>query len=412
MADTTITGLPGGSTPLGPEKIVLDQSGRTVNLSLSDIFQQGGDETITSLNLNNGILSYEAEDGNTTDIDFNNLFTDSLSSDWDTNDPSGGNRLFIRWITNPHNSYDPYGEGNDVPFNSNYALDKDRFPLIITDDNDTTEGPNSHGIVLYNASGGAGTFAPSILFANREAETTDYRTAISGIYSRTVLAEGGNTGGSNFSDGELIFATSGVYTGTTTNSQGVTQRMVIDRAGRVGINVIAPTEVLDVDGNIKASGNVTAADPTADTHLATKSYVDNINISIESAYPVGSIYMNATNATNPATLLGFGTWVAFGAGRVPVGINSGDTDFDTAEETGGAKTHTLTESEMPAHTHRPMNGSGGSETNPLGSDTGFSGMDSRTNFISATNLIEETGGGQAHNNLQPYIVVHMWKRTA
>jgi hypothetical protein len=56
------------------------------------------------------------------------------------------------------------------------------------------------------------------------------------------------------------------------------------------------------------------------------------------AFPVGSIYIAAVS-TNPATLLGYGTWQAFGAGRVPIGIDSGDTDFDTAEETGGAKTH-------------------------------------------------------------------------
>jgi hypothetical protein len=54
-------------------------------------------------------------------------------------------------------------------------------------------------------------------------------------------------------------------------------------------------------------------------------------------YPVGSVFI-AVVSTNPNTLLGYGTWSAFGAGRVLVGLNSGDTDFDTAEETGGSKT--------------------------------------------------------------------------
>ena len=122
-------------------------------------------------------------------------------------------------------------------------------------------------------------------------------------------------------------------------------------------------------------------------------------------YPVGSIYINATNSTNPGTLLGFGTWAAFGAGKVPVGIDSSDSDFDTAEETGGSKTHTLTISELPAHTHTVETkvSSGVDGTHPLGS----SGSTSQ-----GTRATSSTGGGTAHNILQPYIVVYMWKRTA
>ena len=66
-------------------------------------------------------------------------------------------------------------------------------------------------------------------------------------------------------------------------------------------------------------------------------------------YPVGSIYMSV-NSTNPSNLFG-GTWVAWGSGRVPVGINTSDTSFNTVEKTGGNKTHAITASEMPSHTH-------------------------------------------------------------
>lgn len=127
----------------------------------------------------------------------------------------------------------------------------------------------------------------------------------------------------------------------------------------------------------------------------------------DALYPVGSIYTNATNATNPATLIGFGTWVAFGAGKVPVGIDSGDADFDTAEETGGAKTHTLTTSELPSHTHTAsvIRGGGG----PAGADFGAKEGGPVDSNTATTN---STGSGQSHNNLQPYIVVYMWKRTA
>lgn len=77
------------------------------------------------------------------------------------------------------------------------------------------------------------------------------------------------------------------------------------------------------------------------------------------AFPVGSIF-TATVATDPATLLGYGTWSAFGAGRVMIGRNAGDADFDTAEETGGAKSvaaagtvsqPTFTGSALGTHAH-------------------------------------------------------------
>ena len=159
------------------------------------------------------------------------------------------------------------------------------------------------------------------------------------------------------------------------------------------------------DGDIQVS-NITADEINYLDGVGSniQGQLDN-KTTISSVYPVGSIYINATNSTNPGTLLGFGTWVAFGAGRVPVGINSSDADFDTAEETGGAKTHTLTTSELPAHTHTVETkvSSGVNGTFPLGS----SGSTSQ-----GTRASGSTGSGSAHNNLQPYIVVYMWKRTA
>jgi hypothetical protein len=90
------------------------------------------------------------------------------------------------------------------------------------------------------------------------------------------------------------------------------------------------------------------------TAIATTAFVQ---AAIALLYPVGSIYTNATVSTNPATLLGFGTWTAFGAGRVMVGFDSGNALFDTAEETGGSAdaitvshTHTATVTD-PGHSH-------------------------------------------------------------
>jgi len=133
---------------------------------------------------------------------------------------------------------------------------------------------------------------------------------------------------------------------------------------------------------------------------------------LDSIYPVGAIYTAITSGS-PETVFG-GTWVSFGQGRVMVGHDdaaSPDTDFvagstdGSAVLVGGAKTHTLLIEEMPSHTHT-INGI----ENPSGSGANGSsdGASSFTNSLT-TNA---TGGGVAHNNLQPYVVVYMWKRTA
>jgi hypothetical protein len=148
------------------------------------------------------------------------------------------------------------------------------------------------------------------------------------------------------------------------------------------------------------------------TKVATTAYVGN---SVALAYPVGSIYINASVSTNPATLFGFGTWAAFGAGRVMVGLNAGDSSFDTLEETGGSKdaivvshTHSVTD---PGHNHTV-----GIQTKTLDQNAGGSslaGAGTTTTSTASTGIsISSTGASGTNANLQPYIVVYMWKRTA
>lgn len=144
------------------------------------------------------------------------------------------------------------------------------------------------------------------------------------------------------------------------------------------------------------------------------------------AFPVGSVFI-AVVSTNPATLLGYGTWAAFGAGRVLVGRDAGDTDFDTVEETGGAKTHTLTTAEIPAHSHgvtdpghrhqilRERSATTGSQNTQIArtADTTSTIDTAVYTENSVTGIsIQNAGGGGAHNNMPPYIVVYLWKRTA
>ncbi len=117
-------------------------------------------------------------------------------------------------------------------------------------------------------------------------------------------------------------------------------------------------------------------------------------------YQIDDVYIT-TNSTNPATRLGYGTWIIFGAGKVLIGLDSSDVDFDTSEEVGGAKTHTLTEDEMPAHTHNAGN--------TFNAGAGGSSLRTQATGVTATS---STGGGSAHTIVQPYVVVYMWKRTA
>ena len=175
-------------------------------------------------------------------------------------------------------------------------------------------------------------------------------------------------------------------------------------------------------------------------------------------YPVGCIYMT-TKSTNPGSLFG-GTWVAWGSGRVPVGVNTRDTNFNTVEKTGGASSVSLSISNMPSHSHTvnshnhsipklsgtaasngahthnithkynsdtPINGrgaritAGGSKTTTTNSDiSDIKSAGAHTHSISTNagttgNSSPKTnsqGSGSAHNNLQPYITCYMWKRTA
>jgi hypothetical protein len=122
---------------------------------------------------------------------------------------------------------------------------------------------------------------------------------------------------------------------------------------------------------------------------------------LAAAYPVGSVYINASVATNPATLLGFGTWTAFGAGRVMIGNGTSDATY-AAGATGGESTHTLTVAEMPAHTHTEKGDTGD------GSADGGNTLHKHHQDMNTGS----TGGGGAHNNLPPYIVCYFWQRTA
>ena len=178
-----------------------------------------------------------------------------------------------------------------------------------------------------------------------------------------------------------------------------------------------PTLPTGTIATTQSAGNSTTA-------LATTAFVQ---AALATMYPVGSIYTNASVSTNPATLLGFGTWTAFAAGRVMVGFDSGNALFDTAEETGGSAdaitvshTHTATSTVTDSgHNHTIAYGTGsfgGGGSPGLEAGSGRPGYpvatSSVTTGITVATTNTSTGSSGTNANYQPYITVYMWKRTA
>lgn len=205
--------------------------------------------------------------------------------------------------------------------------------------------------------------------------------------------------------------------------------------GEYGIYAETNSHYIKYSGTLLISGQGSAETiPEPNTLGNQNSYIgigedEGIPVAYQ-AFKVGGIYINTTG-TNPATELGYGTWSAFGAGKVLVGLDSGDANFDTSEETGGAKTvqsSAQTFAGTPSsvivnHTHTmPLRGaSTGSVTTvasglTAGSDTSSTNVGSTSNPDSGGAANYTPAGtntpGSATSVVQPYIVVYFWKRTA
>jgi hypothetical protein len=223
------------------------------------------------------------------------------------------------------------------------------------------------------------------------------------LQAAAIWSRVNGTPGTNDMPGALVFGT------TPDGGSGPTERMTLDASG-----------VLAVPAGMTTA---TQTSGTNNTTVATTAFVNTaVNAAIQALHPVGSIYINATDSTNPATLLGFGTWTAFGAGRVPVGFDAGNALFDAAEETGGSydavvvsHSHTATSTVTdPGHTHT-------TNAQYIGAGGGLSGggvgekpatINSATTGITVSTTVSSTGSSGTNANVQPYITVYMWKRTA
>ena len=338
--------------------------------------------------------------------------------------------------------------------------------------------PGTPSAVLYNYSAPSISVKSTVRTSN--SFTINFATAISTeLAGNSIKSITLNYGGKNTAISTT--ATSAKLTGLSENSTGSFKLTIVDihgatfgvaggvadgsipqfypvlsiRKNGVGVNTIPNGSAgLIVNGGAKINGGLIVDGK------------DLIKELTKELYPVGSIYMSVNNV-NPSTYFG-GTWVAWGAGKVPVGVNTAETEFATVEKTGGAKTHTLTVAQMPSHTHtqNSHNHTQNSHNHTQNAHThtqnahdhdvrykGFSISSSSSGYMvlrrnesadsydgtdgnaamsttatnqnttatnnatTATNNAttatnQNTGGGGAHNNLQPYITCYMWKRTA
>ena len=158
-------------------------------------------------------------------------------------------------------------------------------------------------------------------------------------------------------------------------------------------------------GTITKNGSLFSAERMNHIEDGISALDNTINSIIDLIYPVGFIISTESSTFNPNNLYTGTTWERI-KGKVIVGVDEDDTDFATSGKTGGEKEHTLTNNEMPMHTHRvwwnyaneggPMNGVNGG--------TRYGG----SNYQES----EPTGDGQPHNNMPPFYTAYMWRRTA
>lgn len=150
---------------------------------------------------------------------------------------------------------------------------------------------------------------------------------------------------------------------------------------------------------------------------------------VDMIYPIGSVYITVNNI-NPQTYLG-GKWERWANGQVIVGVDENDSAFNGVNKTGGSKTETLTVSQMPSHSHGNAGGTGAVSSIIGQKNSGANGIVGWNNYetygelasgsgnyaktpgeisINTSHEHSSIGGGEAHNNLQPYITAYIWKR--
>ena len=276
-----------------------------------------------------------------------------------------------------------------------------------------------------------------------DGDMTITNTLVLGDSGRIIFGDGTSLVSADFGGAaSSVLSSTGAYINADSDGDGT---------GDIEFQINGVTKAsISNNGDADFGGDASVAGALAVTGAATVGQAtsgDNV-VSFDDIYPVGSIYMNANVSTNPGELLGVGTWAEIGEGKVLLGESSSYT----AETTGGAETHALTEEQMKAHTHTTNLNHGhtgsisidgvGDHTHGFtryfhdtsGHESSHDGNGNHTNWNDQT-----TGGGGAHghtgsttindggstskesssigssssfNIMQPYLVVYMWYRTA
>ena len=189
--------------------------------------------------------------------------------------------------------------------------------------------------------------------------------------------------------------------------QGTDGWLRINDGSAFSSGIYCGSGILRTDGNLQIGSNGSILNIKSGAATLNGSSI----LTLAKAFPVGAVYITYNN-NNPGNFLG-GTWEQFGQGRVLVGQgmgNDGSTSMSfAANSTGGEYKHKLNVSEMPSHNHFMTSkwyyGTKG-QNSPVLVD------DSSTNTETATFNTGNSGSNSAHNNIQPYLTVFFWQRTA
>lgn len=244
----------------------------------------------------------------------------------------------------------------------------------------------------------------------------DFARRIQSTATETVTANAGHAS-YNRIDSVVAYIDMDVdpTTSVVDNTNGILKFAIV--AGTAAASPVKPTDAA-IQAAIGAAnpylvlGQVTV--PQNAVNLGSATFANTAPTPLLKAYPIGAVYESVDN-TNPSSLFG-GTWAVFGTGRVTVGYDAGQTEFDTVEETGGAKTH-----------QHPLGDSGYAKFDPVGGGgphlarqvdtatyaTTVTVTGSASSSANSTNQAIGLGGvTDSATTLQPYVVVYRWKRTA